>query len=68
MFNEEEAFWHLVMLIDEILPAHYYEGDLRGIRAETELFAMIVAKEVFFFFPPRFFSEWSERMRMLMWL
>ena len=50
MFNEEEAFWHLVMLIDEILPAHYYEGDLRGIRAETELFAMIVAKEVFFFF------------------
>jgi hypothetical protein len=50
MFEEEEAFWLLVMLIDDILPAHYYEGDLRGIRAETELFSLIVAKEVPFYF------------------
>jgi len=49
-FNEEEAFFMLVSIIDVLLPAHYYESDLRGIKAETDLFAMIIQREVTFFF------------------
>jgi len=52
---EEDSFWMMVKLIEEILPAHYYESDLRGIKAESDLFAMIVEREVSPLLPTFFF-------------
>lgn len=43
---EEDAFWTLVTVIDRLLPANYYDVNLTGIKAEADLFELIVAREL----------------------
>lgn len=46
VLEEEDAFWLLVTVIDRMLPANYYDKNLKGIKAEADLFEVIVAKEL----------------------
>lgn len=43
---EEDAFWTLVTVIDRLLPANYYDSNLTGIKAEADIFELIVAREL----------------------
>jgi len=44
--DEEDAFWLLSVVIERLLPNHYYDSNLKGIKAEADLFEIICAKEV----------------------
>mmetsp|Transcript_2385 Transcript_2385/g.3469 ORF Transcript_2385/g.3469 Transcript_2385/m.3469 type:complete len:449 (+) Transcript_2385:30-1376(+) len=42
-FVEEEAFWMLVMLLEEILPGDYYNPKLRGVRVDTKVLDHLIS-------------------------
>eukprot|EP00160_Parvularia_atlantis_P017093 Unigene5737_Nuclearia_a/m.17525 Unigene5737_Nuclearia_a/g.17525 ORF Unigene5737_Nuclearia_a/g.17525 Unigene5737_Nuclearia_a/m.17525 type:complete len:691 (+) Unigene5737_Nuclearia_a:364-2436(+) len=44
--DEEDVFWMFATVIERILPNNYYDSQLKGIKAEADLFEMIIAKEL----------------------
>ena len=46
MLTEEQAFWILDVLVNEILPPDYYHGGLVGVHADQRVLAHLIS-EVF---------------------
>ena len=46
-FSEEEAFWVLVVLLEDILPANFYSPDLKGVRTDDKVLSMFSKKNFF---------------------
>lgn len=45
-FNEEEAFWMLVIILEEILPANFYSPDLVGVRVEGKILDIVLKDKI----------------------
>lgn len=45
-FDEEETFWMLVIILEEILPANFYSPDLIGVRVEGKLLDIVLKEKI----------------------
>lgn len=41
-FEEEQAFWMLVVILEEILPANFYSPQLKGLRVDGKVFDQLI--------------------------
>jgi hypothetical protein len=44
--NEEQAFWMLVSILEEILPANFYNPQLKGVRVDTHVLEELVKERL----------------------
>eukprot|EP01102_Stenamoeba_stenopodia_P000759 TRINITY_DN10709_c0_g1_i2.p1 TRINITY_DN10709_c0_g1~~TRINITY_DN10709_c0_g1_i2.p1 ORF type:complete len:573 (-),score=147.47 TRINITY_DN10709_c0_g1_i2:39-1757(-) len=44
--KEEEAFWMLVTIIEDLLPPEYYSGNMLGVNVDTAVFKALIAEKL----------------------
>jgi len=55
-YTEEQAFWMLVMIMEDILPANFYSPQLKGLRVDGKVFDDVLNERV-----PKLFQHFMER-------